>query len=62
VPHRGIDVLHEWDDRLRHFSTVCADDDAAGRLVAERWLRQEPKLRLTIVRVDGDRLTMLQLT
>jgi hypothetical protein len=28
-------------------------------LVAERWLRTEPDLRLRIVRVDGDRLTTL---
>jgi hypothetical protein len=54
------DVLHECDGGLRHFSTVYADDDdAAHRLVAERWLRDEPELRLTVVRVDGDRLTTL---
>jgi hypothetical protein len=54
------DVLLECDDRLHplHFSTVyAADDDHARRLVAERWLRTEPELRLQIVRLDGDRLT-----
>jgi hypothetical protein len=56
------DVLHECDGRLRHFTTVYADDDdAALRFVAERWLREEPELRLTVVRVDGDWLTNVSL-
>jgi hypothetical protein len=37
------------------------DDDAARRFVAEKWLREEPELRLTVVRVDGDRLTVVSL-
>jgi hypothetical protein len=42
-------------------STAYApDDDAARRLVAEKWLREEPELRLQIVRVDGDRLLRIQ--
>ena len=56
------DVLLECDDRPhpRHLATIYANhDDEARRLVAERWLRQEPELRLQIVRVDGDRLTTL---
>jgi hypothetical protein len=57
------DVLLEDDSRPypRHFSTVYADDDdQARRLVAERWLRTEPELRLQIVRLDGDRLVRVQ--
>src|SRR5262249_25969592 len=53
------DVLLKCDARPppRHLATIYADDDdAARRLVAERWLRPEPELRLQIVRVDGDRL------
>jgi hypothetical protein len=52
------DVLHESDGRPCHFSTIYApDDDAARRLVAEKW--PEPECRLRIVRVDGDRLTIV---
>jgi hypothetical protein len=52
------DVLFECDDRPhpRHLATIHADDDdQARRLVAENW----PEPRLQIVRVDGDRLTIV---
>jgi hypothetical protein len=51
-------VLLECDNRPhpRHFAVIdAADDDEARRLVAERWLAEEPELRLQIVRLDGDR-------
>src|SRR6516162_5349220 len=56
------DVLLECGDRPypRHLATVYADDDdAARRLVEERWLLTELELRLRIVRIDGDRLTIV---
>jgi hypothetical protein len=56
------DVLLEDDDRPhpRHLATVyAADDDAARRVLQERWLAAEPELRLQLVRVNGDRLTRL---
>jgi hypothetical protein len=54
------DVLHESEGCLCHFSTVYAPDDAAARrLVAEKWLLEEPDVRLTVVRVDGERLTIV---
>jgi hypothetical protein len=31
-------------------------EDEARRLVTERWLADEPELRLQIMRADGDRL------
>jgi hypothetical protein len=53
------DVLLECDDHPhpRHFCTIyAANDDEARRLATERLLREDPELRLQIVRADGDRL------
>jgi hypothetical protein len=57
--HRRVryDLLLESDagPHPRHFSTIYADaDDQDRRLVREKWLEQEPELRLQLVRLDDD--------